>query len=105
MKTIELKGIIKIERDTWDKIKLISDDGYKIDLVGRFQEMQDSFKKHLCQINYWVTDSPKTKDQMLEGWLQTLFGGIDAEYGAETYYGSSQTGSWTEEWTRLKVGG
>ena len=42
---------------------------------------------------------------MLEGWLKKIFGAIDAEYGTESFSGSSMTGSWTEGYTKLNVGG
>lgn len=105
MNTLTLSGIIRLKFDRWNKIKLVSEDGYQLDLVGRFQEMMDTFPKHKVQINYWVTDKQKTKDEMMEGWLKQVFGSIDAEYGSDTFNGSSMTGSWTEDYTTLQVGG
>lgn len=104
-KTLTLSGIIKLGDGTRSQIKLIQIDGYEIDLVGRFSEMMSSFPKHMCQINYWISDMPKTKDEILESIFKTLYGVIDAEYGHDICTGSSMTGSWTEEYTTLQIGG
>lgn len=104
MKTITLSGIIKYEYDTWDKIKLIQEDGYKIDLVSRFQEAIESFGKSEVQVNYWISDKPCTKNEMLEGWLRQLYGAAEAEYQANGYAYSSWT-SGTDYDTELSVGG
>ena len=105
MKTIEISGTIKMENDKWEKIILIQPDGLKVDLVSRIQEAINSFGNHKVQINYWTSETPKTKQEMMEGFLKQLFGDVDAEFCSDTFSGSSMTGSWTEEYTELKVGG
>ena len=36
MKTFDFTGFIKFEYDSFDKIKLVQTDGFKIDLVNRY---------------------------------------------------------------------
>lgn len=104
MKTIELSGILKFEYDSWDKIKLIQEDGYKIDLVGRFQEAYENFHNKKVQVNYWLSNKPCTKQEMTEGFLRKLYGIIDAEYERNDYNYSSWT-SGTDYDTKLWIGG
>ena len=102
---IELKGIIKYDwPDNWQTIKLVQEDGYKIDLVGRFKEAIESFPNMEFQVNYYLSNKPCTKEEILEGFLKKLFGAIDASYEANGYYHSSWT-SGTEYDTNLTIGG
>ena len=102
---IELKGIIKYDwPDNWQTIKLVQEDGYKIDLVGRFKEAIESFPNMEFQVNYYLSNKPCTKEEILEGFLKKLFGAIDASYEANGYYYSSWT-SGTEYDTNLTIGG
>lgn len=111
MKTIELSGIINVT-DSWDfdkdnnysKIILIQSDGYRIDLVARIIEMVDSFGE-TGQVNYWISDKPKTKDEMVEGFLKKLYGHIEAKYDSDWHYYSTLTGGNMEYDTELKIGG
>ncbi len=105
MKTIELSGIIKFEYcDDFSKVKLLQDDGYKIDLVNRFNEVKESFPDSKFQINYWLSNEPCSKDEIVEGMLQKLYGFIEAGYEKEDYCYSSWT-SGTDYNTTLKIGG
>lgn len=104
MKTIELSGIVKFEYDEWDKLKLIQEDGYKIDLVSRFREAYESFPNQKVQVNYWLSDEPCTKSEMTEGFLKKLYGVIDADYEKNDYAYSSWT-SGTDYDTKLIIGG
>lgn len=105
MKTITLSGIIKFEySDSWETIKLVQEDGYKIDLVNRFKEAVESFNNSQVQVNYYLADNPCTKNEMVEGWLKKLVGAIDAGYEANGYAYSSWT-SGTDYDTNLSVGG
>jgi len=73
MKTITLSGILKYEyEDNWMKIKMVQDDGYKIDLVGRFNESAESYKNSSVQVSYYLSDKPCTKNEMVEGWLKSI---------------------------------
>jgi len=104
MKTIELSGIVKFEYDSWDKLKLVQEDGYKIDLVSRFREAYESFPNQKVQVNYWLSDKPCTKSEMTEGFLKKLYGAIDADYKKNDYAYSSWT-SGTDYDTTLTIGG
>lgn len=105
MKTITLSGVIKFEySDSWETIKLIQEDGYKIDLVNRFKEAVESFSNSQVQVNYYLSDNPCTKNEMVEGWLKKLVGSIDAGYEANGYAYSSWT-SGTDYDTNFSVGG
>lgn len=104
MKTKEFKGVIEYDNDEGTRIYLYDSDE-KIDLVNEFED----FDGKEIQVNYWITEKPCTKDEMLEGWLKKVFGVVESEY--DNYY----TGSWTygsqSSWGEyeyrgiLKVGG
>lgn len=104
MKTIELSGVIKFEYDDWSKVKLVQSDGYKIDLVNRFKEAKESFPNAKFQVNYWLSDKPCSKNDMVEGWLRKLYGDISADYEKNDYCYSSWT-SGTDYDTTLQIGG
>lgn len=104
MKTIQLQGIIKFEYNTWNKLKLIQPDGYKIDVVDRFKEAKESFPKSKFQVNYWLFNNPCTKDEILEGFLRKLYGDISADYESNNYcYSSYSSGTYFD--TTLQIGG
>lgn len=84
MKTIQFKGIIDYDNNEGTGIYLLGDTD-RIDLVTEFED----FNGVEIQVNYWITNKPCTKDEMIEAWLKVLFGSVEAEY--EDYY----TGSWT----------
>lgn len=104
MKTIELSGVIKFEWNDFEKIKLIQEDGYKIDLVGRFKEAIESFPNAKVQVNYYLSEKVCTKKEMVEGFLNSnrpfvdwklvrdkLYGAIAADYEKNDYRYSSWT--------------
>lgn len=105
MITVELKG--RIEKgctDSWQTIKLVQEDGYKIDLVGRFKEATESFPNMEIQVGYYLSDDVCTKEEILEGFLKKLFGSVDASYEANVYaYSSWTTGTYYD--TNLTIGG
>lgn len=104
-KTITLSGIILIEYSSnWESVKLIQENGYKIDLVSRFKEAVDSFGQFGTQVNYYLSDSPCTKNEMTEGWLKKISGAIDADYTTSQYHYSSWTNG-TDYDTELTIGG
>ena len=105
MVTIEIKG--KIEKgytDSWETIKLVQEDGYKIDLVGRFKEATESFPKCDVQVGYYLADNVCSKNEILEGFLKKLYGSVEASYEANAYAYSSWT-SGTDYDTNLTIGG
>lgn len=85
MKTTQFKGVIDYDDTTTTTMLTLYNEDKIIDLVSEFE----SFDGKEIQVNYWITDEPCTKDEMLEGYLKKLFGAVDAEY--KDYY----TGSWT----------
>ena len=91
MKTFDFSGFIKFEYDSFDKIKLVQTDGFKIDLVNRFSEIKDNFPDIKLQVNYWLSDSECTKDKMTENFLRKLFGDLSADYEVNSYCYSSWT--------------
>ena len=105
MITVELKG--RIEKgwtDNWQTIKLVQEDGYKIDIVGRFKEATESFPNMEIQVGYYLSDNVCTKEEILEGFLKKLFGSVDASYEANGYAYSSWTTE-TDYDTNLTIGG
>lgn len=105
MITFEISGIIKLkEKDLFDKIKILTPHGFKIDLVNWFADLKDSFPEKLFQVNYWIADVPCTKIEMKENTLRKLFGDVNAEYETHSYCYSSWT-SGTDYNTILSIGG
>ena len=105
MITVELKGrIVKGWTDGWKTIKLVQEDGYKIDLVGGFKEATEGFPNMEIQVGYYLSDNVCTKEEILEGFLKKLFGSVDASYEENGYaYSSWTTG--TDYDTNLTIGG
>lgn len=105
MKTIEISGIIEYTSTLkWETIKLVQEDGYKIDLVGRFKEAIESFPNMDIQVGYYLSDNICKKEEILEGFLKKLFGSVEASYEANGYaYSSWTTG--TDYDTNLTIGG
>jgi hypothetical protein len=105
MKTITFSGFIKIDYSgNWQTIKLVQEDGFKIDLINRFKEAVESFDNYEVQVNYYISDNACTKNEMVEGWLKKLYGSVDASYEANEYRYSSWT-SGTDYDTNFTVGG
>ena len=107
MKTIELSGTLEFSNGGWstfDKIKLVQEDGLKIDLVARLKEATESFGA-TGQVNYWVCDSPKTKEEAIEEFIGYLYGGIEAGYEKREVWYSTLTGGDTFYDTNLMIGG
>lgn len=92
MKTIELSGFIKIEScDPWTRIKLVQEDGYKIDLINRVQEAIENYPKHSIQVSYYLSNKACTINEMIEGWLRKLSGSVKIGYDKNEYSYSSWT--------------
>ena len=105
MKTVTLSGFIKMDySSSWQTIKLVQEDSYKIDLINRFKEAIESYNNYQVQVNYYLSDKACTKNEMVEGWLKKLVGAIDASYEANGYAYSSWT-SGTDYDTNFSVGG
>lgn len=106
MNTITLTGIISREYcdDSFYKIKLKQQDGFKIDLVGRFIEVLDSFRGSEIQVSYYLSSTPCTKNDLVAQILHNISGGLKAEYDKNEYSYSSWTQG-TDYDTYLQVGG
>ncbi len=106
MKVITLSGVLEtMYWDSWNKLKLVQEDGYKMDLIGRFQEAVSSYSPAYSsiQVSYYLSDKVCTPTEVLEGWLTKISGGITAEYEANGYAYSSWT-SGTDYDSVLKIG-
>lgn len=101
---MELSGTIKYEWDDFEKIVLVQEDGYKIDLVSRFCEIKNSFPNKPVQVGYYISNTVKSRDEMVEGFLKTLYGGLSADYERDDYAYSSWTQG-TDFNTYLLIGG
>jgi hypothetical protein len=104
MYKITLSGIIHhTYDDSFPTIKLIQEDGYKIDLVGRFREAIQSVNNISVQVSYWLADKRCTKNEMTEEWLKKISGFVSAEFERHDYQYSSWT-SGTDYNTILRIG-
>lgn len=105
MKTISISGFIeKKYSDMFETIKIIQDDGYKVDLVGRFKEAVESYPNLKLQVSYYLSDEVKSKSELVKGFIGKLYGSVDADYEKNDYRYSSWT-SGTDYNTKLTVGG
>ncbi len=105
MKSIEISGVIQFEHKTnWDKIKLVQEDGYKIDLVTRLAEIIESFDLKPFQLSYFISPERETKRELIEKHLMHLSGYMEAEY-TEDHYAYSEYTQGTDHNTELKIGG
>ena len=105
MNKLVLSGVIRYEYpDSFEKIKLIQEDGYKIDLVGRFQELQESHPPLKMQVNYFISEKDATIEIAKEAWLKQIVGAVVAEYDKQDWQYSSWT-SGTDYNSTLTIGG
>lgn len=95
MKTETISCTIFYDDDEGRKIKLINSwsNGKEIvndttDLIPEFERII-SENGNMGQVSYWISDKPQSKDDMLAGFFQKLFGKVNAEYD------SVFQGSWT----------
>ena len=106
MTKFSLSGIIKYEHPElkFEKIKLIQDDGYKIDLIGRFQELKESHPPLKIQVNYFISEKPCSLEEAKKRWLAKISGALKAEYNSEEYHYSKWSYGIDYE-SNLKIGG
>ena len=103
IKEFTFTGFINIDwSDNFKTIKL-TDENKSIDLVKKFRAIFDLFESEVS-VSYYISDSKKTEEEIKEGWLKQLFGGITAEYETSSYNYSSYTYG-TDYDTYLKIGG
>ena len=106
MNKVSLSGIIEYQYyDSYKKIKLVQPDGYKIDLIWRFSELVECLPSLTkLNISYWVSDTPKPLEEIMEQYLRQLYGVAEVGYSSE-YYAYSE---WTDgyyEISTLTIGG
>jgi len=102
IKEFTFRGYISIDwNDDFKTIKLTDDKS--IDLVKKFRAIFDLFECEVS-VSYFISDTKKSEEEIKEGWLQNLFGGITAEYKTSSYYYSSHTYG-TDYDTYLNIGG
>lgn len=104
MNTLRLSGTIKYQYDDWDRLILIQEDGYKIDLISRLRELLLNTKTDEVQINYHLSDRPMTLIEAKENHIKRISGALESDYEANSYSFSSLT-SGTDYDTTLEVGG
>lgn len=86
---MEIYGHITFEYDRFQKIKIIQEDGLKVDVINRFAEISESFIGKPIQVSYWVADKLSIRNELIESFLTQISGGIVAEYEASEYCYSS----------------
>lgn len=103
MKDFVFTGFITTDwSDDFKTIKLIDGDN-SVDLVKTFRAIFDLCESEVT-VSYFISDTKKTENEILENWLKKLFGAITAEYETESYHYSSLTHG-TDYNTYLKIGG
>lgn len=106
MKTIEFKGRIEYIDSEGTRINIVDGEN-TIDLVDELESAINEYGNEV-QVNYWITEKPCTKDEMIEGVLKNIYGVAEAEnenyYTGSWTYGSSSYGDY-ENRARLKIGG
>jgi len=103
---IEYTGQIEILQDiSHYTVKLIQEDGYKIDLLLRFKELAESYPNSKFQISYFITDKRLSKSQALREYYKNLLGNeIHAKYRTtQVQYSSTSVDEIYT--TSLKIGG
>jgi hypothetical protein len=103
---IEYTGQIEILQDiSHYTVKLIQEDGYKIDLLLRFKELAESYPNSKFQISYFITDKRLSKSQALREYYKNLLGNeIRAKYRTtQVQYSSTSVDEIYT--TSLKIGG
>jgi hypothetical protein len=107
MKTIVLSGIINFDSDDGETIYLLNGKQHKINLVDAFEE-EVAENGNEVQLNYWISNKPCAKEQMLEGWLKKLYGIIETDcdeifQGSWTFENASTVGY--DKYYKLQIGG
>ena len=99
-----MTGVVKYDNtNTFEKIKLVQEDGFLIDLVSRFIEIKESYPMATFQVNCFVSESKCSIGEAKEKWLYKLSGGIVAEFEVDSYSYSSWT-SGTDYNTNFSIG-
>jgi len=105
--TLEFVGKIIINwgagSDYFDRIWLEGADGYKVDLFGRLNEAIYNYGNRVA-VRYWVSDEPRTKDELITAILERLDGSISIDFDRYEYVYSEWTTDVTYT-TTFKVGG
>lgn len=106
MKTVDLSGTIKFDSDDGEKIYLVNGQ-HETNLVEEFEEAVTE-NGNQVQLNYWISDTPCTKEQMIEGWLKKLYGVIETDceeifQGSWTFENASTVGY--DRYYKLQIGG
>ncbi len=99
---IVLSGFLSFSYSKSYKPILRQSNGLNIDIIGRLQEIEDSFEDRIG-FEYYVSNTEKNEEEMLKGLLKTYYGALNlmnddyVESGCETCGGSYES--------ELKVGG
>ena len=107
MAQVQIKGIIYFNDDAGEVIYLTQADGSRLNLVDEFEDAVSEYGD-MVQVDYWLCDEPRTKDQVLESWLKKVFGAVETDcddvfQGSMTYENSSCVGY--HNYYKLQVGG
>ena len=93
----QIKGIIDVidDSDIGKVIKIISDNEV-IDLVDFF----GNYIGKIIEVSYWISDKPYTKEEIISGMYEKLYGRSDTSY--ESYCHCSWTYGCTSRCEKLK---
>lgn len=99
---IILKGKIELTySDFYESIKLVQDNGYKIDLVSRFREYVDSYRCTYIEVFYYISYREYTYRKLIDSFSKKIHGYVDASYEKISF--SNHT--YEDEYeTTLKIG-
>lgn len=105
MKTLKLSGKILTDYSSnWHKIILLNSDGYKIDLIARFSELELNALDGEIQVNYHISKNELSEIELKENLIKTISGSFDTDYEANGYWYSSWT-SGTDYDCSLEING
>ncbi len=106
-KVLVFKGMIDLcaDNDNYTRILLVQEDGYKIDLMSRFEELKTFnlvFNNEIT-VRYWVADKAGTKDELTEKFIKKILGCVSIDFEKEHVAYSEYT-QWTNYNTLFNIG-
>ncbi len=101
----EFSGKIESEYflEHYKGIYLVQKSGYKLNLMTRIDELAFNYGDKVS-VTYWITDTPKTAEELLEMTVLYQSGYISVEMNADHYEYSEYTAG-TDYGSGLEIGG